>query len=136
MKVGKSVLIVDDMVEARTLLRILLSRKGNYTVFEAENGQDALALVARQVPDLIVLDYMMPDMNGSEICRRLRSNKPTTGVPIIVLTARTDYDTRDKALDAGADIFMNKPLRPVELLETVNALITKGTQLPAVKSNL
>lgn len=129
MTVGKHVLVVDDMIEARTLLRILLSRKGNYDVSEAENGQDALEKIAHQVPDLIVLDYMMPDMNGSEICRRLRAGKPTADVPIIVLTARTDYDTRDKALDAGADAFMNKPLRPLELLETVNMLITQGRPL-------
>jgi CheY-like chemotaxis protein len=129
----KSVLVVDDILEARTLLRILLSRKGHFTVYEAENGRDAMEKLQRVIPDLVVLDYMMPDMNGAELCRHLRVNLPTAQIPIIVLTARTDYDTRDKALAAGADIFMNKPLRPTELLEAASQLVDQGRSVAAVE---
>lgn len=117
------VLIVDDMADTRTLLRLLLSHKGLYAVHEAENGQQALEKVAQHMPDLIVLDYMMPDMSGADVCQQLRARSETAHLPIIVLTARIDYETRDQALAAGADVFMCKPLKPGELLETVRRLI-------------
>lgn len=131
-----SVLIVDDMADARTMLRLMLSRLGGYRTLEAENGEEALQLAGKYRPDVIVLDYMMPDMNGIEVCQRLRQTPGTTGALILMLTARTDPGTRRTALEAGANQFMHKPVQPRALLDAVQAMLeSNNNRGPAVNGS-
>ena len=113
-----TILIVDDQLSAREVLRGLLS-KYNYTLAYAVNGQEALAKAAELKPDLILLDVMMPDMNGFEVCQHLRADPHLAEVPIVMLTALDDLSARIRGIEAGADDFLNKPVNPTELLARV-----------------
>ena len=118
------VLIVDDMTDARTLLRLLLTHRGHYEVMEAQTGMEALEQTRVQQPDLIILDYMMPDLDGGEVCRILRREAATTDIPIVMLTARTDQRTHDEALAAGVNVYLTKPIKTEELLAATERLLT------------
>ena len=125
------VLIVDDMADARTLLRLLLTHKGHFTVLEAENGHDALAQARAELPDLVVLDYMMPDLNGVEVCQALRGDPATVHIPIIMLTARTDTRTQQEAGSAEVDVFLTKPIKTEALLAESQRLIGRDAAAAA-----
>jgi len=121
--VHQSVLIVDDEPMARTLLRLMLVRAG-FHVSEAEDGYDALEKVRKNQPDVILLDVMMPGMDGFAVCEKLRSETATAELPIIMLSAKTDLDSINKGLRAGATIYLTKPISPEELTQHVkDALI-------------
>jgi len=109
-----SVLVVDDDSSARKLMSILLKAEG-YHVMLAESGKQALEMVAASPPDLILLDLLMPDMNGFEVAEKLKAHAPAQQIPIIVLTAMTDRNTRLRALQLGADEFLAKPIDRAEL---------------------
>ncbi|MDH3676052.1 MAG: response regulator [Anaerolineae bacterium] len=117
-----TVLIVDDEITARKTLRALLLGQP-YNLAFAANGKDALAQAAELDPDLILLDVMMPEMDGFEVCRRLRANPFLAEVPIIMVTALDDRESRLKAIEAGADDFVSKPFDRVELRARVRATI-------------
>ena len=119
------VLIVDDEVHNRELLRDLLESKG-LSVTEAANGREALALTAQVMPHAILLDIMMPEMNGFEVCRQLKANPVTVSIPVLMVTALSDRDDRLKGIEAGASDFLSKPVdaRDVEL-RTRNAVQSK-----------
>jgi DNA-binding response OmpR family regulator len=112
-----TILVVEDERQYRQMIDFNLAIR-NYTVVTAENGSSALAQAARIVPQLILLDVMLPDMSGFEVCRRLRI---FTDVPIIMLTARTDERYRVQGLDVGADDYVTKPFGIDELLARVRA---------------
>ncbi len=116
--IHQSVLIVDDEPMARTLLRLMLVRAG-FHVSEAEDGFDALEKVRKNPPDVILLDVMMPGMDGFAVCEKLRSEPATTELPIIMLSAKTDLDSINKGLRAGATIYLTKPISPEELTQHV-----------------
>lgn len=119
----QSVLIVDDEPMARTLLRLMLVRAG-FHVSEAEDGFDALEKIRKNQPDVILLDVMMPGMDGFAVCEKLRSESATAELPIIMLSAKTDLDSINKGLRAGATIYLTKPISPEELTQHVrDALI-------------
>lgn len=124
MSQAASILIVDDMADARNLLRLILRSKGGYKVLEARQGQEALDIAWQEGVDMVILDYMMPDLDGIEVCRRLRGNPRTANVPVLMLTARSGESTRREAFEAGVNAFMLKPLHPRELLEEVGRLLT------------
>ena len=112
---AEKILIVDDDVDSLKLIGLMLQRHG-YKVIAASAGNQALAKAEAEVPDLIILDVMMPDMNGLEVCRRLRDN-PTTGeIPIIMFTAKTLIDDKVKGFEAGADDYLTKPINIEELV--------------------
>ena len=118
-----SVLIVDDEPMARTLLRLMLVRAG-FHVSEAEDGFDALEKVRKNQPDVVLLDVMMPGMDGFTVCEKLRNESATAELPIIMLSAKTDLDSINKGLRAGATIYLTKPISPEELTQHVrDALI-------------
>lgn len=119
----RHILIVDDLADSRVLLRLILAGKGGYATSEAATGAEALALVARQKPDVIITDYMMPDMNGLEICQRLRAVPGLADLPILMLTAQIDPTLREEALAMGVTSFMTKPVIPADLLAEVARLI-------------
>ena len=118
---GKRVLVVDDDVKTVELVKLYLNRDG-YRVFTAYDGTEALRLAREGHPDLIVLDLMLPGIDGLEICRTLRSE---SDVPIIMLTARTTEGDRLTGLDLGADDYMPKPFSPKELAARVRAVLSR-----------
>ncbi|WP_420643105.1 response regulator [Candidatus Leptofilum sp.] len=121
--IHQSVLIVDDEPMARTLLRLMLVRAG-FHVSEAEDGYDALDKVRKNQPDVVLLDVMMPGMDGFTVCEKIRSEAVTAELPIIMLSAKTDLDSINKGLRAGATVYLTKPISPEELTQHVqDALI-------------
>jgi two-component system alkaline phosphatase synthesis response regulator PhoP len=118
---GKRVLVVDDDVKTVELVKLYLSRDG-YRVITANNGNEALKLARAQHPDLIVLDLMLPGMNGLDVCRTLRQD---SDVPIIMLTAMTTDDDRLAGLNLGADDYVSKPFSPRELAARVRAVLRR-----------
>jgi PAS domain S-box-containing protein len=117
-----TILIIDDSAENRLLLSSQLGMEG-YDVLQAEGGPEGIAAAEGQHPDLILLDVMMPEMNGFEVCRHLKTNGNTTGIPIIMVTALREVQYRIKGIEAGADEFLSRPHHREELLVRVQALI-------------
>src|SRR4030043_677942 len=118
---GKKILVVDDDVKTVELVKLYLNRDG-YHVLTAYNGNDALQLARESQPDLIVLDLMLPGINGLDVCRILRKE---SDVPIIMLTALTTDDDRLTGLDLGADDYVTKPFSPRELAARVRAVLRR-----------
>ena len=118
---GKKVLVVDDDVKTVELVRLYLDRDG-YQVLTAYDGVEALRLARENYPDLIVLDLMLPDIDGLEVCRTLRHE---SDVPIIMLTARTTDQDKLMGLDLGADDYVTKPFSPKELAARVRAVLRR-----------
>ena len=118
---GKTVLVVDDDVKAVELVRLYLDRDG-YQVLTAYDGVEALRLARESRPDLIVLDLMLPDIDGLEVCRTLRHE---SDVPVIMLTARTTDQDKLTGLDLGADDYVTKPFSPKELAARVRAVLRR-----------
>jgi len=118
---GKKVLVVDDDVKTVELVRLYLDRDG-YQVLTAYDGIEALRLARESYPDLIVLDLMLPDIDGLEVCRTLRHE---SDVPIIMLTARTTDQDKLTGLDLGADDYVTKPFSPKELAARVRAVLRR-----------
>ncbi len=116
------ILVVDDTPQNVKLLADLLTVKG-YTVLTASSGAEALAVVARERPDLVLLDVVMPEMSGYEVCRRLRASPETALTPIVMVTALDPAGERVKGLEAGADDFLTKPIHQAELLVRVRSLL-------------
>jgi CheY-like chemotaxis protein len=125
--VAKKVLVVDDDLQTVNLIGLVLQRRG-YEIVAAGLGAQALAKAQAEDPDLIVLDIMMPDMNGFEVCRRLRADPATAGIPIIMFTARTMVDDKVTGFQAGADDYLTKPVHPDELATRVEALLARFAQ--------
>lgn len=114
----KKVLIVDDEEFVRQLIQIKLKFCGIETV-EAGNGVEAIEKAVSERPDLILLDVMMPKMNGFEACQRLKANHETSHIPIIMLTARGDPSAKERGENAGALEYLTKPFSPQKLAERV-----------------
>ncbi len=115
------ILVVDDSASARCAIRATLSA-AYYDVIEAESGVEALRLAASEEPDLVLLDLVMPGIDGFETCRRLKSAAVTAHVPIVILSARSDRADRVRGLDCGADDVLAKPFDDVALLARVSSL--------------
>ncbi len=118
------VLVVEDEPDIRTLVVHHLTRDG-FRCRTAATGPEALASVRRAPPDLLILDLMLPELNGIEVCRRLRADAATAAVPIIMLTARADEVDRVVGLEMGADDYVVKPFSPKELVARVRAVLRR-----------
>lgn len=121
---GKHILIVEDEVAIREMIGFAMRRSG-YELTEAANGQQAQLQVAEKVPDVILMDWMLPDVSGVELVRRLKRDELTRHVPVIMLTARSGEDDKVYGLDSGADDYMTKPFSPKELLARIRAVLRR-----------
>ncbi len=121
MEYTSTILIVDDVPTARKTLRVLLLNQG-YDLALASNGAEALEMAEALNPDVILLDVMMPEMDGFEVCRRLRAMPELAEVPVIMVTALEDPESRLEAIEAGADDFITKPFDRVELRARIQAI--------------
>ena len=119
-----TVLIVDDEAAIRDMLSIALEAAG-FNVLDAENAQQAHATIIDRQPDLVLLDWMMPGTTGLELLRRLKRDDLTARIPVIMLTAKAEEDSKIAGLDAGADDFVPKPFSPRELISRVKAVLRR-----------
>jgi two-component system, OmpR family, phosphate regulon response regulator PhoB len=124
MSLKPSVLIAEDEGALVTLLRYNLEREG-YRVLEALDGEEAMLVASEEKPDLVLLDWMLPQLSGIEVCRRLRGRQETRNVPIIMLTARGEQSDRIRGLDTGADDYVTKPFDVDELMARVRAVMRR-----------
>ena len=130
----EKILIIDDDVDTLRLVGLMLQRQG-YLISAATNGEQGLAKAFEEKPDIILLDVMMPDMDGYEVTRRLRKNPTTQSTPILMFTAKTQLDDKVAGFEVGADDYLTKPTHPTELQAHVKALLgrsgTKRGEEPA-----
>lgn len=119
-----TVLIVEDEEALSTLLQYNLGKEG-YQVITASDGEEAAILIRERVPDLVLLDWMLPGLSGIELCRRLRSRSETRNLPIIMITARGEEADRIRGLDTGADDYVSKPFSITELLARIRAVMRR-----------
>lgn len=120
------ILIIDDEPDIRDILRYTLEKEG-FEVVEAENGVQGLAQVVKHTPDLIVLDVMMPGMDGIEVCEEIRAMKDVNHPLILMLTARVEDYSQISAFDAGADDYVTKPVKPKVIASRIQALLRRKT---------
>ena len=118
------VLIVEDEPPLQKLLAYNLGAAG-FDVVQAYDGEEALTLIDERLPDLVLLDWMLPQISGLEICRRLRRRPATAALPVIMLTARGDEPDRLRGLETGADDFIAKPFSPAELIARIRAVLRR-----------
>ncbi|MHB8533809.1 MAG: response regulator transcription factor [Solirubrobacteraceae bacterium] len=121
------ILVVEDDQDIAELVARYLEKAG-YATDVVSSGRDALAAVRTHPPDLLVLDLMLPQMDGLDVCRAVRSNEPTAGVPIIMLTAKGEESDRIVGLEVGADDYLAKPFSPNELVARVRALLRRAAR--------
>ena len=121
---GKTVLIVDDEAPIREMLSVALQMAG-YQCLEADNAQTAHGLIVDHQPDIILLDWMMPEVSGIELARRLKRDPISAEIPIIMLTARGEEDNKIQGLEAGADDYVTKPFSPRELIARLKAVLRR-----------
>jgi two-component system phosphate regulon response regulator PhoB len=124
MQMTPHILVVEDEDSLATLLQYNLQKEG-YDVALAGDGEEALLLVDERLPDLIVLDWMLPKISGIEVCRRLRQRNETRNVPIVMLTARGEETDRVRGLDTGADDYVVKPFSMTELTARIRAVLRR-----------
>jgi CheY-like chemotaxis protein/MinD-like ATPase involved in chromosome partitioning or flagellar assembly len=122
----EKILIIDDDVDTLKLVGLMLQRQG-YEISAASNGEQGLVKAFAEKPDVILLDLMMPDMDGYEVARRLRKNPPTHGTPILMFTAKTQLDDKVAGFEVGADDYLTKPTHPAELQSHVRSLLARGS---------
>lgn len=116
------ILVVDDVPDNVEILRMRLESLG-YEIVTAVDGEQALAMVRETLPDLILLDIMMPKLSGYEVCQRLKKDEPTSKIPILMVTALNETGDIEKAVAAGCDDFLTKPVNHLELKTRVRSLL-------------
>jgi DNA-binding response OmpR family regulator len=132
---GEKILIIDDDVDTLKLVGLML-QKQSYQIVAANNGEQGLEQAESENPDLILLDVMMPGMDGYEVAKRLRANPLTANTPILMFTAKTQLDDKVTGFEAGADDYLTKPTHPSELNAHVKALLARTSKGKVVTSPL
>jgi len=123
--VGRTILVIDDEPELVKLLDYNLTKAG-YLVLSAKDGENGLAAARKHSPDAIILDVMMPGLDGWEVCKRMRTDPSTSAIPILMLTAKAEEGDRVLGLELGADDYVTKPFGVRELLARVKALLRRS----------
>ncbi len=121
---AEKILIIDDDSETLRLIGMMLQRQGYQTV-TANNGDEGVALAKHELPDLIILDIMMPEVNGYTVAKHLRADPATSEIPILMFTAKSQVDDKVAGFEAGADDYLTKPVHPVELVAHIKALLSR-----------
>jgi DNA-binding response OmpR family regulator len=129
----QKILIADDDVETLRLIGLMLQRQG-FEIAAATNGAQALEMAQTASPDLIILDVMMPDMDGYQVTRRLRQDASTADIPILMFTAKSQVEDKVTGYEAGVDEYITKPIHPAELVARVKALLSRAKSRPASPS--
>jgi two-component system phosphate regulon response regulator PhoB len=122
---GKQILIVEDEKPIRDMIAFSLRRAG-YVIAEAEDSNEARARIADSRPDLLLIDWMLPDQSGLELTRAIKRNKDTQDLPVIMLTARAEEHDKVTGLEGGADDYVTKPFSPRELLARIQAVLRRS----------
>jgi CheY-like chemotaxis protein len=120
----QSILLVEDFDDTRLMMKLWLMKKG-YQVIEAEDGEEAVALAEQKHPDLIIMDLMMPGLNGLDATRRIREYQSLQQTPIVAVSAYGADQFRDKAIDAGCDEYVSTPFDPNALGELIKRLLAR-----------
>ena len=121
---SRSILIVEDEPDIRELLNFTISRSG-YSIIEAETAEDAIKLLDGGRPELIIIDWMLPGMDGIDLAKKLRSEELTNDLPIIMLTARGEEADKLRSFEVGIDDYVTKPFSPKELMARIKALLRR-----------
>jgi twitching motility two-component system response regulator PilG len=121
------ILVVEDEESLLKLESILLSSKG-YNVTGVMDGKSALEEIAANKPDLVILDIMLPEIDGFEVCRRIKENPETSGIPVVMLTAKKNSQDVARGTEVGAAAYLTKPFKSAKVIEVIEGLI--GTDLP------
>jgi two-component system, OmpR family, alkaline phosphatase synthesis response regulator PhoP len=121
----RKILLVDDEPDIVSMTRMRLEASG-YEVFTASDGQEGYGMAKEQKPDLLILDLMLPKMDGFQVCRMLKSDEHFRNIPIIMLTAKSQKEDKDYAQKLGVDFFLTKPYEAKELLDKIAFLLKKG----------
>jgi two-component system response regulator RpaA len=116
------ILLIDDEPDIRILTRMMLEKAG-HDVVEAVDGEDGMKMLAKERPDLILLDVMMPGIKGWEVCEKIKKDRKTRDIPVVMFTIRGSEDSVRKSYASGADAHINKPFEIPELIDTVNKLL-------------
>lgn len=120
-----NVLLVEDEKSIVTLIKYNLEKEG-FKVFCAETGEDALKFIKEKTPDVVILDWMLPDVSGIEVCRQIKKDKKLKNIPVLILTAKGEPDDKIKGLEVGADDYVTKPFNNKELLLRIKSLIKRS----------
>lgn len=118
----KHILVVDDEIGALTLIGIMLER-GGFGVLKAKDANSALTVLDQNTPDMIILDVMMPGMDGIELCKVIRDRQDTGGTPILILSARGDAESIMRGIEAGANDYLPKPILHHDLVAKVRSML-------------
>ncbi len=116
------IMVVDDNQQNRELIQVYLEDI-DCRIIPAEDGLQALDLIRKDLPDLVLLDVMMPKMSGFEVCKRIKSNPKTTDIPVIMVTALSEFGDIERAIDSGTDDFLSKPVNKLELLTRIKTML-------------
>ena len=120
-----NILLVEDEKSIVTLIKYNLEKEG-FKVFCSETGEDALKIIKEKIPDLVILDWMLPDTSGIDVCRQIKVDKKLKNIPVLILTAKGEPDDKIKGLEVGADDYVTKPFNNKELLLRVKSLIKRS----------
>lgn len=127
----ETILLVDDDVDTLRLVGIMLQRQG-YQILAANSGEEALIKAQDESPDLILLDIMMPDIDGFQVTKKLRENPRTSTIPIIMFTAKNHIDDKVTGFEAGADDYLTKPTQPRELYAHINSILSRENKISSI----
>lgn len=122
----KKVMLTDDEESILELVAATLGDLDRYDLLLANSGEQALEIARREKPDLLFLDILMPNINGYEVCKRLKSDPATAHIRIVMLTALAQESDRKRAMDVGADDYFTKPFSPIALLDKVEEMLSAG----------
>ena len=122
----KQILVVDDEIGALTLIGIMLER-GGFSVLKAKDAKTALTVLEQSTPDLIILDVMMPGMNGIDLCKVIRERDDTGAIPVLILSARGDADSIMRGIEAGANDYLPKPILHHDLVAKVRLMLGENS---------
>ena len=131
----EKILIIDDDLDTLRLVGLMLQKQG-YQIVAANNGKQGLLKVTEEAPDLILLDVMMPEMDGYDVARRLRQDPNTAGIPILMFTAKSQLDDKVTGFEAGADDYLTKPTHPAELQAHVKALLSRSVKVSKKEASI